>query len=322
MPYRPGFTKHIHTNYIPDVRDGQVRGFYTLVTDVTEQVEARAQVLRLNAELKDINAELNASNTQLTHTNIDLDNFIYTASHDLRAPITNIEGLLQTLQAEIAPQPPPSEVPYILELMHDSVERFTNDARPPHRRVEAAKGARAASRARGPAAPHRGPCASTWPRCYGPPTPRLTVDVRAVPTVRFPAKNLRSVIYNLLSNAVKYRQPSQPPAISVRARREADWVVLAVQDNGPGHRPEPRAELIHYVSAPTHARRGVWRGPVHGEAHGGKRGRPNQPSRVKSAKAPLFPSFSPAEPGAAGEPPGFPRVVTFWPHRAAVRLTP
>ena len=47
--------------------------------------------------------ELRANNEQLTRANVDLDNFIYTASHDLKAPITNIEGLLHALLAELPP---------------------------------------------------------------------------------------------------------------------------------------------------------------------------------------------------------------------------
>ena len=233
MPYRPGFTKHIHTSYIPDVRDGQVLGFYTLVADVTEQVEARAQVQQLNAELEGINDELNKSNTQLTHTNVDLDNFIYTASHDLRAPITNIEGLLQTLQAELEPPAATSEVPYILELMHDSVERFKTTI---DHLTDVSKLQREYGQAAAPVA-----LGATIEDVLLDLTPllreahaQLTVSVQAVPTVNFAAKNLRSVLYNLISNALKYRHPDRPALIAVRARRTAGQVVLEVEDNGLG----------------------------------------------------------------------------------------
>ncbi len=68
MPYREDFVRHIHTDYVPDVRDGEVVGFYTLVTDVTEQVLAREQEQLLNQELAAINEELEASNEELrTH---------------------------------------------------------------------------------------------------------------------------------------------------------------------------------------------------------------------------------------------------------------
>jgi two-component system, sensor histidine kinase len=90
MPYREGFVKHIRTSYIPEWRDGKVTGFYALVNDVTEQTLAQQQVATANEQLRTRNAELDTLNQQLRRTNADLDNFIYTASHDLKAPITNI----------------------------------------------------------------------------------------------------------------------------------------------------------------------------------------------------------------------------------------
>ena len=65
MPFRPHFTRHIHTSYIPDVQHGTVRGIYTLVTDVTDQVHARQQVQDLNEKLAAINEELTATNAEL-----------------------------------------------------------------------------------------------------------------------------------------------------------------------------------------------------------------------------------------------------------------
>ena len=47
--------------------------------------------------------DLKEANERLARTNADLDNFIYTASHDLKAPITNIEGLLNMLERELPP---------------------------------------------------------------------------------------------------------------------------------------------------------------------------------------------------------------------------
>ena len=53
-------------------------------------------------------------------------------------------------------------------------------------------------------------------------------------TVMLSEKNLRSVVYNLLSNALKYHHPDRAPEVWVRARREAPYLVLEVQDNNLG----------------------------------------------------------------------------------------
>ena len=177
--------------------------------------------------------DLKHANQQLTRTNVDLDNFIYTASHDLKAPISNIEGLLDTLRDELPPPAAGGEVPYILDLMQDSVNRFTRTIEhltdvsrlqkehdPPREPVALA----------GVLEDVRLDLAPLLQQTGG----RLDVDVRAVPTVQFSVKNLRSVAYNLLSNALKYRHPDRAPLVRVRGREEGAYHVLEVQDNGLG----------------------------------------------------------------------------------------
>ena len=68
---------------------------------------------------------MTAANEQLVRTNVDFDNFMYTASHDLKAPISNIEGLLYLLQEELpAEVAQDAEIGPTLTRMLDSLERF------------------------------------------------------------------------------------------------------------------------------------------------------------------------------------------------------
>ena len=55
------------------------------------------ELAAINEELLATNEELGDTNDRLTRTNTDLDTFVYTISHDLKAPIANIEGLLEAL---------------------------------------------------------------------------------------------------------------------------------------------------------------------------------------------------------------------------------
>ena len=50
------------------------------------------QLAAINWQLAATNVEFGTSNSQLTRTNVDPDNFIYTASHNLKAPILNTKG--------------------------------------------------------------------------------------------------------------------------------------------------------------------------------------------------------------------------------------
>ncbi|UOQ69718.1 PAS domain-containing protein [Hymenobacter volaticus] len=250
MPFRPGFTKHIHTIYIPDVQHGVVQGFYTLVTDVTEQVEARRQVQDLNQELAAINEKLTAtnrdlheSNTLLIRTNEDLDNFIYTASHDLKAPISNIEGLLYLLRDELpADVVQQGNVAPALHLMLEAVERFkrtiehlTDVSKLQKEHTSATQAVQLATIVEGVQQDLAPLIQETGAR--------LLVNVSDFPPVSFSEKNLRSVVYNLLSNALKYRSPDRSLHVDVRAHVRAGYTVLEVHDNGLGIEPHQLPKL-------------------------------------------------------------------------------
>src|SRR5690606_1976215 len=62
------------------------------------------------SDLKATQVELESTNEHLLRVNEDLDMFVYTASHDLKAPMANIEGLLLLLEEQIdASEPIPGE---------------------------------------------------------------------------------------------------------------------------------------------------------------------------------------------------------------------
>lgn len=206
--------------------DGVYEGMVGTVVDVHEQKLAELAQQRLSAEL-------GATNQQLSRTNVDLDNFIYTASHDLKAPINNIEGLLRALQQELPAASQNVEVASILDMMQDSVDRFTRTI---EHLTDVSKLQKEHDQPSTPVA-----LAAVIEDVRLDLTPllqqtrgRLLVDVRATPAVLFSEKNLRSVVYNLLSNALKYHHPDRAPEVHVRSRVEGGFHVLEVQDNGLG----------------------------------------------------------------------------------------
>src|SRR5262249_41228381 len=93
---------------------GTVVGVLAFAFDITEQTLARKKI----SVIKD---ELEERNKQLTRTNNDLDNFIYTASHDLRAPISNLEGLLSSYFSEVVTSE--DQLP-LKNMMFESIDRF------------------------------------------------------------------------------------------------------------------------------------------------------------------------------------------------------
>ena len=240
---REGTVQTVYLNYMYQPlhdADGTTTSVAAVGTDVTAQVRDRQRVQELNDQLAAINGQLAASNAglavanqQLIRTNVDLDTFIYTASHDLEAPITNIEGLFFTLRDELPEAGAAGEVPHILALMQDSVERFQHTI---NHLTDVSKMQKEYDQPVYPVplAPViegvRLNLAPLLQQTGG----HLDIDVRRVATVTFSEKNLRSIVFNLLHNAFKYRHPDWPPRVRVRTRREAEFTVLEVRDNGLG----------------------------------------------------------------------------------------
>ena len=196
-------------------------------TDIHEQKLALERIDQTQQQLRDNNA-------QLTRANVDLDNFIYTASHDLKAPISNIEGLLDVLRQELpAGLAESGEVQPVLGLMQESVNRFkrTIDHLTDVSKLQKEHGR--PTQAVNLAAVIRDVQLDLEPliRATG---AQLEIDVAAVPTVSFSEKNLRSVVFNLLSNALKYHAPDRLPRVRLHAWCEAGATVFEVQDNGLG----------------------------------------------------------------------------------------
>ena len=205
---------------------GAYEGMVGTVVDVHEQKLAELALQRLSAEL-------GAANAQLTRTNVDLDNFIYTASHDLKVPIANIEGLLQAFVRKLPAEVQVGPVPDMLARMQQATVRF-------RRTIEQLTDVSKLQQAHDQPATQV-PLAAVVEDVRLDLLPlieqaqaQLTVDVPADAHLPFSEKNLRSIVYNLLSNALKYRHADRLPHVQLTYDRQELHHVLRVQDNGLG----------------------------------------------------------------------------------------
>ncbi|MGI4736166.1 MAG: ATP-binding protein [Janthinobacterium lividum] len=239
-----GVLEERYFQYIQQPRyavDGRIDGVLVFAFEVTEQVRIRQQVQSLNEELAAINEELtatneelHASNTQLTRTNVDLDTFVYTASHDLKAPITNIEGIVLALRDTLPADVRQDElVGHLLDLLNQTVTRFqvTINQLTDISRLQLAH--------TGPAEPVVLATVVEAVRLDLDPAitaagTQLTVAVAPELVVSFSPANLRSIVYNLLSNAIKYRAFDRPSQVQLHAAQTPHGIRLTVQDNGLG----------------------------------------------------------------------------------------
>lgn len=218
---------------------GQPRGILIFIVDTTERVLARQQAEAAHRALATTNA-------RLTRTNADLDTFVYSASHDLRAPISNIEGLLLALRQELPVEAWQAElVPRLLDMMDGAIARFqqTLGYLTDVTRLQPGAADQDAELVELPALveavrldilPELAASRAT-----------LTVDLAEFPRLWASPRLLRSIFYNFLSNAIKYRAPDRPAVIELRSRRAAPgYLALEVQDNGLGLTQQEQAALF------------------------------------------------------------------------------
>lgn len=78
-------------HYVPDIIEGQVRGFFVLVSDVTEVKQVQIQLEHTNAVLEQRSLEAEAASRAKSA-------FVATMSHEIRTPMNAVLGLLELLQ--------------------------------------------------------------------------------------------------------------------------------------------------------------------------------------------------------------------------------
>lgn len=199
-------------------------GFKLLIlNDITATVLAQQQT---RAYLE----ELEALNANLARANADLDTFVYTASHDLKAPILNIEGLVALLEEELgAHHPAATELEHIKKSVNSfkqTVEELTEVSRIQKGLHQEATAIDIAALLEDVKLLLEQEITQTGAQ--------ITLLAEGSPQVYFSKKNLTSILYNLVSNAIKYHSPSRLPQIQVRCWHEATAFCLAVHDNGLG----------------------------------------------------------------------------------------
>lgn len=195
-----------------------------ILNDITNHVLAQQKV---ESQLK----ELALTNENLKKVNADLDTFVYTASHDLKAPIANIEGLVELLEKRIKAYESKSD--HIFDMIKLSIGRFKDTVRDltevahlqknSPKEIDLVDVGEIIEEAQSLI---REMIIST--------EAQIEVDYHNCKKIKFSVSNFRSIIYNLLSNAIKYRSPDRKPVIQITVERINEYTLLTVKDNGLG----------------------------------------------------------------------------------------
>lgn len=208
--------------------DGQIGGIVVFTEDISAHKAAEEALQRLNAMLEARVAERTA---QLEALNQSLESFVYSVSHDLKAPLRGVEGYSRFLQEDHAQRLDEegrlfianirSGVARMGELIDDLLAYSRMERRPLHsdlvdlgallRRLLAEREAALAERG-----------------------VQVELDLPAVLCVQVDADGLALALRNLLENAIKFSARSAVPHIAIAARVAPGRVTLSIRDNGIG----------------------------------------------------------------------------------------
>ncbi|GAB4501684.1 MAG: hypothetical protein Fur0035_12270 [Anaerolineales bacterium] len=199
--------------------------------------ELETKVAERTAALEERNAELARANSELQHLDEMKSEFVSLVSHELRAPLTALNGGLEVALQDANSLPPAAR--HTLEMMVAESARLTDFVQTilDVSRLEA-----------GRIVLNFGPVAVA-------PILRRAVEVvlgerrpviwqlpEAIPPIWADEIYYEQVIRNLLRNADKYSPAASPIRLTVRV--EGDRVTVEVADHGPGIAPDYQSKIF------------------------------------------------------------------------------
>lgn len=181
---------------------------------------------------------------EIEKLNADHETFIYSVSHDLKGPVSNLEGLIGALKE--ATEDSNIECKNVVDMVSTSasdlkkiINELTDVTRTRH---DFSKG------------PERVSIESILEEV------QLTLRDRILATgakinteinvseFNFIRKNLRSIVYNLLSNAIKYKSLDRLPEIFIKTEESKESIILSIKDNGLGIEDSKKGSIFSEFS--------------------------------------------------------------------------
>lgn len=238
--------------------DGALRGFGKVTRDVTERKYQQERIENLTRALQNRIAELAASNRELMQKTSENESFVYSVSHDLRAPLVNLQGFSHELtltQQELTdllsdPRLPADlraralallsgEMTESIEFIRNAVQHLGNivDGLMRLSRVGRVEYQMEPVNVHTVLAEILGSMHTTVSAAGA------TVRVGSLPMVRGDRNAIGQVFANILGNALKSLDAERPGLIEISAS-PGEPPVFAVKDNGIGIPEQSRRKIF------------------------------------------------------------------------------
>lgn len=206
---REGRTRWVHSTIFPIRRGGECVEIFCMDLDITER---------------------KALENELHERNQDLEAFTHMVSHDLRTPLTSIEGFANLARQAAEGRLEPPEMEYLDCILRASrnMERVISSL------LEMAQSGLQPDNLR--SVDLEGLIREVWEELQveeRAPSARLELKLEQ-PTVIAAPVLLKQVMVNLVDNAVKFNLSHPTPRVQIGSKREGNVTVVEVSDNGPG----------------------------------------------------------------------------------------
>ncbi|HCJ66140.1 MAG TPA: two-component sensor histidine kinase [Elusimicrobia bacterium] len=219
VPYKDGGMRYIKASYIPHFDEQKkVKGYFSLVSDITGRKQAEENLRKTLAELE--------------RSNKELEQFAYVASHDLQEPLRMVASFVSLLEKRYGDKLNTEAKEFINYAVEGSnrLQKLINDLLVYSRLSTRGKSFEPVD------------CHSI----LGQIIVNLSVAIEEnqaiitnddLPNVMADSSQMVQLFQNLIENAIRFRS-KENPQIHISATEKGDEWVFSVRDNGIGIDPE------------------------------------------------------------------------------------
>ncbi len=211
--------------------------FYVIVSFLIVLVLGLLILIFLDRLVNESEKNILAKNKELIKTNQELDRFVYSASHDLRAPLTSMAGLIHLAQRDL------TEASNYLLMIHERVVvmdnyikeivEYSRNARLGVLFTEVPLGALVLE--------------SVNTLKYSTDTKKVNIEIHIDDNLKIKTdeSRLRVILNNLIGNAFKYQDfTKSQPFLKIETNKDGGRLLLSIEDNGIGIREEHKARIF------------------------------------------------------------------------------
>jgi light-regulated signal transduction histidine kinase (bacteriophytochrome) len=212
-----------------------------VVTGVAAQAAIALDNARLFSEIKTAHEAAERSNEDLRRANTDLEQFAFSASHDLKEPLRMVAIYSQIVQRKFGRQLAAEAQEYLdnviaaakrMDALVQDLLAYTRSATVP---VPADRASPVSADA---ALDHALTNLARAIEDAG-----ATVERGPLPALLATEVHVTQLFQNLIENAIKYRS-IEPPVVRIEAAREGELWRICIHDNGIGIAPEYREQVF------------------------------------------------------------------------------